>query len=108
MEGSNLLRLRAAHAELAPGFLAKTRETGLYLLADYQEQLEQPQPDIELAASYLALVSTVPLNAARYRKINALLCVSATKVTAEAIQEMAERLRRQDYASLPVRKGAQK
>ena len=98
LSGKNLERLRVAQAELAPDFAPENVKTGLYLLADYQEELEKRQPDITLAASYLALASTVPITAERYRDVNALLCISATKITATSIQKLAESLRRQDNA----------
>ncbi|MBW4090359.1 MAG: hypothetical protein HIU82_04490 [Proteobacteria bacterium] len=94
-EGGNLARLRAADAELAPGFAAGTARTGLDLLAAYQEELEKRRPDVALAASYLAVASAVPITAARYRQVNALLCVSTTRTIAHAIATAAEAQRQQ-------------
>lgn len=90
LKGANLERLRAAQAELAPGFVAGRARTGLDLLAGYQEQLERAQPDTALAASYLALVSTVPITLGTLRTVNALLCVSTTRTAAERIVAAAE------------------
>lgn len=102
LSGHNLNRLRAAQSTLAPSFEPETVKTGLYLLADYQELLEKRRPDVVLAASYLALASTVPITAVRYREVNALLCVSTTKSVATSIQKTAESLRQQDnIATLP-------
>jgi hypothetical protein len=95
LEGRNLARLRAAQAELAPGFEAGTAKTGLHLLAAYQEELEKRRPDAALAASYLALASAVPITAARYRQVNAVLCVSTTRATAHTIEAAAEADRKQ-------------
>ena len=95
IEGSNLTRLRAAQAELAPGFEAGSAWTGIDLLAAYQEELEKRRPDPMLAASYPALASTVPITAARVRQVNALLCVSATRATARAVTADAEAQRQQ-------------
>lgn len=106
LSGKNLERLRAAQSELAPGFAPESVKTGLYLLADYQEELEKRRPDVTLAASYLALASTVPVTAARFRDVNALLCVSTAKVTAESIQKLAESLRKQDNAPSSQSKGS--
>jgi hypothetical protein len=94
-EGRNLARLRAAEAELAPGFVAGKATTGLHLLAAYQEELEKRHPDAAVAASYLALASTVPITAGRYRQVNALLCVSTTRALARSIEAEAEAQRRQ-------------
>ena len=88
--GANLARLRAAQAELAPGFDAGGATTGVDLLAAYQEELEKPRPDRMAAASYLALASAVPITPARVRDVNALLCVSTTAVAARAIGAEAE------------------
>ena len=96
LTGQNLARLRAAEAELAPGFEAQTVQTGLYLLADYQQELEKRHPDGALAASYLAMASAVPITQARYRQVNALLCVSAAPVLARTIRAQAETWRRQE------------
>lgn len=98
LDGANLERLRAAQAELAPGFAAGTSKTELYLLADYQAELGKRRPDTILAANYLALASAVPITAERYRQVNALLCVSTTAGQAMAIQSMAETLRQQGSA----------
>ncbi len=97
--GNNLERLQAAQAELAPGFAAGTSKTELYLLADYQAELGKRRPDTILAANYLALASAVPITPARYRQVNALLCVSAAAGQARAIQSMAETLRQQGNAA---------
>ncbi len=106
LTGHNLSRLRAAESELAPGFEAETVKTGLYLLADYQALLERRDPNITLAASYLAMASAVPVTAARYRQVNALLCVSVAPATARAIRTQAEALRRQENKP-PKRKDAE-
>ncbi len=95
LQGSNLMRLRAAQDELAPGFAAGTATTGLRILADYQDQLGKPRPDASLAASYLAQVSTVPITAARLLRVNALLCVSTTRALARKIEIGAEAQRQQ-------------
>ncbi len=107
LNGINLDRLRAAQMELAPGFAPETVKTGLYLLADYQEELEKRRPDAVLAANYLALASTVPITATRYRDVNALLCVSTTQSLAASIQKMAEAFRKQDNTALPPNEGSQ-
>lgn len=90
LEGRNLERLRAAQAELAPGFEAGDAKTGLALLAAYQDELERRRPDQMTAASYLAQASSVSITDARVRQVNALLCVSTTAITARAIAAEAE------------------
>ncbi len=95
LHGSNLMRLRAAANELAPGFAPGSATTGLRLLADYQEELSKMRPNATLAASYLAQVSAVPITAARYLRVNALLCVSTTRALAQKIAADAETQREQ-------------
>ncbi len=90
LTGANLMRLRAAENELAPGFVPDSLATGLQLLADYQEELGKVRPDASVAASYLAQVSTVRITAERYRRVNALLCVSAAPALARQIETDAE------------------
>ncbi len=90
LHGANLMRLRAAQNELAPGFVPDSATTGLQLLAGYQEELGKARPDALLAASYLAQVSTIPITAERYRRVNALLCVSTTPALAREIVTEAE------------------
>ncbi len=95
LEGRNLVRLRHAQAELAPGFEAGNAKTGLHLMAAYQEELEKARPDPATAASYLALASAVPITMVRVRQVNAFLCVSITRAKAEAIRADAEKQREQ-------------
>ena len=95
LEGHNLQRLKAAQAELAPGFEAGAATTEVRLIAAYQEELEKRRPNIDLSASYLATASAVPITAGRLRQVNALLCVSTTSALAKAIGSAAEAQRRQ-------------
>ena len=95
LRGANLMRLRAAQSELAPGFIAEGATTGLRLLAAYQEELGKARPSVSLAASYLAQVSALPLTVERYRRLNALLCVSTPRVLADRIRSEAEAQREQ-------------
>ena len=95
--GQNLARLQAAQAELAPGFDAGTATGSFDVLVAYQEELEKVHPNRAIAASYLALSSTVPITVARLRDVNALLCVSTTEATARAITEEAETERLQMF-----------
>lgn len=88
-------RLQAVQASLAPGFDPGRRKDGIALLQAYQQVLEQRHPDPTLAATYLALTSTVPITFAEVERTNALLCVSSTRDFARAVAEAAEAERRQ-------------
>ena len=95
LESANLERLRAAQAEIAPGFETKGAKTGLSLLANYQEELEKRRPNSALASTYLAMASAVPITLPVLQRVNALLCVSATRAHAKAIVTEAEATRKQ-------------
>ncbi|GEM_PF-6373625 len=85
--------LEAAQGYLAPGFDPGGRQSGIYLLADYQEELEAEHPDPQVAASYLGLVSTRPVTAQVVGTVNAILCVTSSVNLAEMIAAQAEELR---------------
>ena len=88
-------RLRAVQASLAPGFDPGRRTDGLALLQAYQQVLEQRHPDPALAATYLAMTSTVPITFAVVERTNALLCVSSTRAFAHTVADAAEAERQQ-------------
>ncbi len=78
MSGINLEFLKAAQIYLAPDFKPGRESTGLYLIADYQEELEKVRPDPTLAGTYLALVATRSVTGDMVTRTNAILCVTAT------------------------------
>ena len=87
---SDLVRLKAVQSELAPRFDPGARRGGIDLLSAYQQELERSRPDRASAATYLALVSTVPITFDVVKRVNHLLCVSSTRAFAEAVAETAE------------------
>lgn len=90
-EGNNLKRLNAAENFLAPGFDPGQARTGLYLMADYQEELEKRSPDTNVAGIYLALLSTRPVSEQLVVRLNSLLCVSASEAQTREIVESVGR-----------------
>lgn len=88
-EGNNLRRLNAAENFLAPGFDPGQARTGLYLLADYQEELEKQNPDTNVAGIYLALLTTRPVTEQLVTRLNSLLCVSASAAQTGQVAEAA-------------------
>lgn len=94
-EKANLVRLKAVQLELAPGFNPGKRQGGIDLLAAYQQELERARPDRSSAATYLALVSTVPITFSVVERVNHLLCVSSARTFAQAVADAAESERRQ-------------
>jgi len=95
LRGRNRERLAGAQSELAPGFVPGRSETGIRLLANYQEEMEKPRPDRVLAASYLALASARSISAVVVERINGLLCVTASRAVMEVVVQNAEGLRQE-------------
>jgi len=86
----NLQLLNTATDYLASTFDRKWQKTAVYLLANYQEELEKRRPDATLAGSYLALVSAGPITEDTVARANAILCVTTSAKTARAIAMNAE------------------
>ncbi len=92
---AELTRLKIVQFELAPGFDPGARSDGVALLSAYQEELEKRVPNRTSAASYLALVSAIPITLGVVERVNALLCLSSTHAFAQAVADAAEAERRQ-------------
>lgn len=90
ISGENAEYLAAAQYVLAPNYNPGESRTALVLLANYQEELEQREPDSLVAASYLGLTATRPVTIEVVARVNALLCVTSTEALAEQIATLAE------------------
>jgi len=90
LAGANLDRLDAAQVYLAPDFDAGTQKAGIHLLANYQEELESVRPNMATAGAYLALVATRPLTGEIVGRVNAILCITATRKQVQDIARIAE------------------
>ena len=88
--GPNRSRLLAAEALLAPGFNPGKSVDGIRLLADYQAEMEALRPDRVLAATYLAVASSRPINLALIEHVNRLLCVTASSAVAKGVALIAD------------------
>jgi hypothetical protein len=86
----NRTRLRAAQAELAPGFNPGKAADGILLLANYQAEMEALRPDRVLAATYLAVASAVPIDLKLIERVNGLLCISASPAVAKGVALIAD------------------
>lgn len=86
----NRTRLRAAQAALAPGFNPGKAADGIFLLANYQAEMETLRPDRVLAATYLAVASAVPIDLKLIERVNSLLCVSASPAVAKGVALIAD------------------
>ncbi|QQS14443.1 MAG: hypothetical protein IPK81_09935 [Rhodospirillales bacterium] len=89
LRSPNLRRLDFAQRYLAPGFDAGKNQTGVRILASYQEEMERPRPDPLVAGTYIAMVSTVPVTDGLVEQLNAILCVSGAPKRISAIAAAA-------------------
>lgn len=94
LSGANLERLTAARIYLAPNYTPDKLKSGIYLMANYQEELEKIRPDATAAGTYLGLVTTAPVTQDRVAVVNAILCVTSSTRNIGQIQSNAETQRR--------------
>ncbi|MCW5569221.1 MAG: hypothetical protein KIT18_12790 [Burkholderiales bacterium] len=87
MVNPNLRRLDFAQRYLAPGFDARDDQTAIRILANYQEEMEKPRPNVLIAATYIAMVATVSVTAAVVEQLNAILCVAGAPKRVAAIAD---------------------
>lgn len=90
MSGNNNGRINAVAHYLTQGQARQTNATTHYLLADMQEELEKPQPDVTLAATYLGIAAGVPVTPALVSEVSESLCSPVSRSMAEAIAPIAE------------------
>lgn len=95
MGGENRARLVSAQALLAPGFTSSGAVTGLAILAEYQAEMDRPQPDRMTAALYLATLSTRPVTVGLIDEVNRTLCVATSAAAASDMAASAEQARRE-------------
>ena len=88
--GTNLERLAAAELFLAPDFRSGGPRTPTYILANYQQELEQSAPSLELAGTYLGLIATRRITPTIVEQVNNLLCLASAEPQAERIAQAAE------------------
>jgi hypothetical protein len=88
MSGNNSGRINTVANYLSPG--QESSATARYLLADMQEELEKPHPDLTLAATYLGIASGVPITPALVSEVSESLCSPVSHSMAEAIAPAAE------------------
>lgn len=90
VRGENRNRLNAIQRYLAPGFQADDMQTPIYILANYQQELESARPNLTLAGTYLGLVATRRIDADVVTEVNNALCLAIADVQAESISQTAE------------------
>ena len=94
MSGNNSGRINAVARYLSQRQTAQGSSTVRYLLADMQEELEKPKPDLTLAATYLGIASGVPVTPTLVAEVSESLCSPVSQSMAEAIAPVAETQRK--------------
>jgi len=86
----NLRRISAAHAQLDPTVRSPLGSRGAPLLADFQEELEKPSPDLAAAGVYVGLLAKMPVTPEKVISVCAHLCVPVSDTQAAQIANTAE------------------
>lgn len=89
MAGSNEGRIRSVAQHLAHG-VRQDGTTGRYLVANIQEELEKPQPDVALIGTYFGLASRAPVTPGLVEDVSMSLCTPVTGSAAQSIADIAE------------------
>lgn len=89
LSGENNERIYIVAQYLAQG-LDESSSSPHVLLANFQEELEKPIPDLTLAGTYLGITSEVPVTPNLVSEVSASLCVPVTSTMAESIASVAE------------------
>lgn len=97
ISGRNQSRLSEASRFLWPGSgeYKTEAQSPIYILAEFQEELEKSEPDLHVAGAYLGLVSARPLEPRLVRELASFLCVDITDEQAIRIATVAEMQRQQ-------------
>ncbi len=97
MSGANGDRVQAVAQYLNHG-AHRRASTGRLLVANMQEELEKPQPDLTLVGTYLGLASHTPVTSSLVEDVGASLCAPVSASAAQAIAEVAEAQRAKLHA----------
>ena len=90
--GRNLARINGAQALIAPRGV-RPETVAPYLLANLQEELEKPRPDLQLAAVYLGTAAAQPVTPQVVKQVGSALCVAIGDASAASIAAAAEEQR---------------
>lgn len=91
---ANMDRIGAVAQYLAHPAQTEGSSTARYLLADLQEELAKPRPDLTLAGTYLGIASAVPVTPALVADVGISLCAPVAEHAAQVIARVAETQRR--------------
>lgn len=79
---------------LNQGRPALATSTSHYLLANLQEELQKPRPNVTLAGTYLGIASTMPVTPALVSQLGAVLCTPVEQSIVKTVSQVAESQRR--------------
>ncbi|HQT25520.1 MAG TPA: hypothetical protein PLK99_02835 [Burkholderiales bacterium] len=91
MGAGNLARFRQAESILGHG--SEADDGSKYLLANYQEELAKPNPDLSLVGTYVGLIADRTVTASTIERISRALCVPVEHDQAAGIARAAENQR---------------
>ena len=96
---ANLRRLNAARGIADPGYASSGKMAAPFLMANLQEELVKPEPDAQLAGTYLGLVAKAPVTPEMVKQVGFQLCARIGDAQAEQIASAAEQQRHAILAS---------
>lgn len=88
--GNNLLRLNAARGLVDPELAASGKIAPPFVMGSLQEELLKPEPNADLAGTYLGLIAKTPVTADTVKKIGSQLCGRMSDAQARDIAAVAE------------------
>ena len=90
--GRNLARISSAQSAIVPAGV-KPETVAPFLLANLQEELEKPKPDLQLAGVYLGTAAAQPVTPQVVKQVGSALCVAIGDAPASTIAAAAEEQR---------------
>lgn len=95
MSGSNIDRIETVSRYLTRGPKRDgSANNATYLLADLQEELQKPKPDLTLAGTYLGIVAKTAVTPSLAADVSESLCSPISENAAELVAKIAEAQRR--------------
>ena len=95
LSGQNMARIEDVRALIGEGEASRAAgpRPSRYLLANFQEELAKPHPDLAAAGTYLGIASQDPVTPQLVLRASRLLCVPMNESEAASISSVAEQQR---------------
>lgn len=94
MSGNNIDRIETVSRYLTRGPKRDGGANATYLLADLQEELQKPKPDLTLAGTYLGIVAKTAITPSLAADVSESLCSPIPEDAAALVAKIAEAQRR--------------